>query len=129
MPAAGMVGGSTRDYSSSFTGLVSSGNYDVIEVDLNLIVATPALHDVLEGLSRFNFATITNLRVEPVDAFAATERGLYFGSDPVCAVSVRLETVWLRTWTKQFMPPATRQALSIPADTPAPIDPAALPQG
>jgi hypothetical protein len=117
-PAA--AGGGTRDYSASFTGLVSSATYDVIPVDVGLVVATAALPDVLDALSRFNFITITNLRVEPVDAFAATERGFYFGSEPVCSVTLRLETVWLRAWTKQHMPTATRQALGIAADAPPP---------
>ena len=54
-----------------------------------------------------------NLRIEPTDAFAATERGLYYGPEPVCSVTMTLETVWLREWTTPFMPPATRTALGI----------------
>ncbi len=124
MPTAASAAGATRDYSTTFTGLVSSTRYDVVEVDMGLIVATAALPDVLDAISRFNFMTITNLRVEPVDAFAATERGFYFGSEPVCAVTLRLESVWLRDWTKQHMPAATRQALGIAPDAaPPPADP------
>jgi hypothetical protein len=125
MPAP--AGAAARDYSATFTGLVSGAQYDVIEVDVGLVVATASLPDVLDAISRHNFMTITNVRVEPMDAFAATANGFYFGSEPVCTVTMRLETVWLREWTKQFMPPATRTPLGIPADPATPSDPAASP--
>jgi hypothetical protein len=121
-------GAGGRDYSSSFTGLVTTATYDVIPVDVGLVVATASLPQALDALSRYNFFTITNLRVEPVDAFAAIERGYFFGSEPVCTVTLRLESVWLRDWTRQYMPPATRQALGIAPDAPAaPADPNAPP--
>jgi hypothetical protein len=115
--AMGGAGGSgQRDYSMSFTGLVSNDLFDVVPVDLGLIVETARLPEVLDALSRYNFMTITNLRIEPTDAFAATERGLYYGPEPVCSVTMTLETVWLREWTTPFMPPVTRTALGIAPD-------------
>jgi len=115
-PMGGAGGSGQRDYSASFTGLVSNDLFDVVPVDLGLIVETARLPEVLDALSRFNFMTITNLRIEPTDAFAATERGLYYGAEPVCSVTMTLETVWLRKWTEPFMPKGTRTALGIAPD-------------
>ena len=36
----------------------------------------------------------------------------------VASGSLRLETIWLRPWTTQFMPDAVRQALGVPLDPP-----------
>lgn len=129
MPSAGGAANPkapiTRDYSTSLSGLVTNPLFDVLTVDFAIIVDTARLPEVLDAVSRYNFNTITNLRVESTDSFAATEQGFFYGKQPVSAVTLRMETVWLREWTKQFMPPATREALSIPPDAPA--APAAVP--
>jgi hypothetical protein len=114
-----------RDYSVSFAGLISNPLFDVLTVEMGLVVETARLPEVLDALSRYNFNTITNLRVEPADPFLAAEQGFYYGPEPVCKVTLRMETIWFREWTKPFMPPATREALGIPSDAPvsAPGDP------
>jgi hypothetical protein len=119
-----------RDYASSLAGLVTNPLFDVLTVDMAIVVETARLPEVLDAISRYNFNTIVNLRVESADAFAATEQGFFYGAEPVSTVTIRMQTVWLREWTKQFMPTETRTALGIAPDTPAPpADSAANPAG
>lgn len=109
----------TRDFSLSFNGLQTNALFDVLTIDFAIVVETAKLPAVLDAISRFNFNTITNLTVEATDAFAATEQGFYFGGEPVCLATIRMETVWLREWTKPFMPAALRTGLGIAPDAPA----------
>lgn len=108
----------TRNYASSFSGLITNPLFDVLTIDFAIVVETARLPEVLDTISRYNFNTITNLTVEATDPFAATEQGYYFGGEPVCLATIRMETVWLREWTKAFMPPALRAELGIAPDAP-----------
>jgi hypothetical protein len=47
-----------------------------------------------------------------VDSFAAAEEGYIYGAAPVSAVSLKLETIWLREWTGPFMPDDLRSRLN-----------------
>ncbi len=104
-----------RNFATSLAGLVSNPLFDVLTIDMAIVVETAQLPKVLDAISRYNFNTIINLRVETADQFAATEQGFFYGGEPVCTVTIRMQSVWLREWTTPFMPPATREALGIAA--------------
>jgi hypothetical protein len=112
------------DYSASFTGRRTNPLYDVVYVDLELIVETARLPLVLDALANQNFMTVTDLHLSQVDPYAAAQHGYFYGTAPVSNVRVQLETIWLRSWTQQFMPQSVKQALGVPATTseqPAPM--------
>ena len=108
------------DFGRSFTGRVTNPLYDVRYVQLDLDVATDRLPDVLDALARQNFITVINMAIAPVDPFEVAESGyLYEGA--VSRVSLQLETIWLRDWTAQFMPPEVKRMLGVYAPPEEPM--------
>lgn len=100
------------DYSKSFTGRTTNQLFDIITCEVRLIVQTSAIPLVIDELSKRNFITVTDVKLRPVDSFAAAEEGFIYGAAPVSAVSLKLETVWLREWTGPFMPDDLRSRLN-----------------
>lgn len=99
------------DFSISLTGRVSNSLYDVRYVNLELIVDTSKIPEVLDALARWNFMTVIHLKTTPADPYLAAANGYYYGSAPVSLVLMTLETVWFRQWTTPFMPAAVREYL------------------
>jgi hypothetical protein len=106
------------DYGYTFTGRVTNPLYDVRHVEMSLIVDTARVPEVLDALARHNFITIYDLRMLPADSFAAAKDGYLYGAAPVSQLILRLETVWLRSWTAPFMPDEVKAALGIPRGAP-----------
>ena len=102
------------DFSVSFTGRTSNPLYDVRYVDVDLIVDTSRIPEVLDALAKRNFITVTRMRTRPADPYVAAAEGYYYGSEPVSLVSLRLETIWFRLWTSPFMPSSVKQYLGVP---------------
>ena len=75
---------------------------------------------VLDALSRKNFITILDAKLEAVDAFEEVREGYFYGSPGVSKLTLDLETVWLREWTAPLMPPDLKLALGIPIVTQPP---------
>lgn len=103
------------DYGTSFTGRRSNGLYDVRFVQMDLVVETARLPQVIDAIARENFYTITNMTVTPANAYTAARDGFLYGSEPCLNVSIELESVWLRSWTTPFMPEEVRVALGVPS--------------
>lgn len=104
----------TPDYRVSVTGRHDNRFYDVRNASLTLIVASERLPELLNAISRTNFMSVTDLDITnlgPAEVWSALEQGYYYGQDHVVRVTLGVETVWLRDWTKQFMPPAVRKEL------------------
>jgi len=93
-----------RDFKISFTGLKSCQLYDIRNVKLKLIVSTSDLPKVLDSFAKENFMTVTQLKISPVDSFAAARQGFIYGAEPCSEVSMVLQTIWLREWTTFYMP-------------------------
>ncbi len=104
------------DFSVSFTGRTSNPLYDVRHVQLSIVVDSSRIPEVLDALVRYNFITIINTQLDVVDSFSEVKDGYYYGGTPVSKLTLELETIWLREWTAQFMPPELKQALDIPAE-------------
>jgi len=115
-PAAG-----TRDYTKSVTGRVTNEMYDVVLVDLDMVVTTSDIDDVLKGLDVPAVMSVLDVEVSRVDPFEALGRGEYLGERPVSRLVVTIETLWLREWSREFMPNEARRLIGIP-DWPAESD-------
>jgi hypothetical protein len=122
--AGASLGGSNRgnagnprpsgpDFSSSFTGRKSNALYDVILVDVGMLVESGEIPAVLDAIARYNFVTILDCRITPVDPYEDLEQGFFYGTSPLSQVELTLETVWLREWTTPFMPDGTKRGLGI----------------
>src|SRR5207248_669255 len=91
----------------SITGRHSGGDnklYDVRQGRLTLIVASSGLPALINAISRTNFMTVIGLDFAEIDPWADLDRGYYYGSDHVVRAVVKVETVWLRSWTEAMMP-------------------------
>ena len=117
--APGSGGGATGDWPAIYQAKKATDLYDVRLVRLELTVATAKLPFVLDAFERAGLMRVVDMDVSALDAQAELDAGYYFGTDHVSRATLVVETVWLREWTKAFMPPAVRTALGIPLDQPA----------
>jgi hypothetical protein len=106
----------------SITGRVpgrNNGSYDVrIVPELSLIVDSAEIPRVLEAFERTNFIAVIGMQVTEVDPWADLREGYYYGSAHVVRLDLRLETVWLRSWTAKLMPAQVRRMLGVPDPRP-----------
>jgi len=103
-----------RDFSVSLTGRTTNGLYDVRFVELHLVVETARLPQVFDSIASHGFMTIVGMDLWPADPFADLAYGYVYGSEPTTEVVLTLETIWLRSWTSQFMPAELKAELGIP---------------
>lgn len=108
------------NYAVSITGRYTNPLYDVINVRLQMIVDTRRIPEVLDALAQYNFMTVTSLNLRTVDTFQAAGAGFFYGSEPVSELDLIVETVWLRAWTRDFMPDEIKTTLSIPVKSAQP---------
>jgi hypothetical protein len=88
--------------------------YDVRYANVQLIVASRRIPEILDAFARSNLITAVDLDVANVDDLQAlASAGYSFGGDHVVRVHMRLETLWLREWTREFMPPTIRYRLRV----------------
>ena len=111
----GVPGAGTRDYSKSITGRVTNDAFDVILVDLDMIVATGRIDEVLSGFTIPVVISVLDVEVAQADAFAAMKAGEYLGEGAVTRLTVTLETLWLRDWSGELMPNEARTKIGMAA--------------
>jgi len=114
-PMVDMNGSLDTDYKVSLTGRTSNNVFDVRNVRVVLIIETDKLPRFVNALGNENFITITDVSLQPANAFAAADRGYIYGAQPVSRVTLDLETLWFRKWTAAWMPQEIRDALGIKA--------------
>lgn len=97
---------------TTLTGRGSTANYDVRYVDLVVIVDSAKLHELLNAISSTNFMTVVGLNMTAHSPYADLDQGFYYGSAHVMKASLRIESVWLRSWTTPKMPEVIKAALT-----------------
>lgn len=108
-----------RNFSGALSGRVydpeqPNAIFDARYARVQMIVSSARLTEVLDAFARSNLITVLDLDVASVDDLAAlANQGYYFGADHVVRVAVRLETLWLRDWTREVMPPTVRAMLGV----------------
>lgn len=112
-PAAG-----STNFDVSVTGRISNELYDVVLIEMDMVVATAEIPRVLDAFSQQNFITVLDLGLQPENAFEAVKEGFYYGSENVSRLQLVVETIWLRSWTRQHMPDEVRAMLGVPLDPP-----------
>ncbi len=103
------------DFSRAHTGR-TSGNafYDVREATVELLVDADRMQQVIDAINTTNFMTVVGLGLEKVDTRSDLARGFAYGSGDLAVATLRVETVWIRSWLEPLMPPDVRQALGLP---------------
>lgn len=88
--------------------------YDARYATVQLIVASKRIPEILDAFARSNLITALDLDIAEVsDLQELATQGYSFGGDHVVRVHLRLETLWLREWTNEFMPPSVRFRLRV----------------
>jgi len=107
-----------RDYSVSFTGRKTNPLYDVRYARVYLVVENDRIPEVLDAIGAQNFMTITDMEIWPTDPVEALEAGYVYGPDATSNVRLEIESVWLRSWTSQWMPEELKRELGLPVGAP-----------
>lgn len=114
----------TPDITVSVTGRYSgprSGNqvYDLRVATVEMVVAPSRLAAFYDALVKTNYMTVLQVELTALQPEDDLKKGYYYGEDHVVKAQMKIETIWLRAWTKQYMPKTVRVQLNIPEDAPA----------
>jgi len=104
------------DRRHSLTGRLSTAEnqvYDVRTAELVAIVSSERLPQFFRALRETNYMTVLEITTEPVDAWEELTHGFYYGEEHVVRATMRIETVWLRSWTAPLMPEGLRAAMGV----------------
>ena len=108
-------GAGTRDYTKSVTGRVTNTRFDVVLVDLDMVVMTNRIDDILETLTQPTVMSVLDVELARMDPFEALKSNHYYGEQSVSRLVVTLETIWLRDWLQELMPDEARTQIGIAA--------------
>ncbi|MAT81042.1 MAG: hypothetical protein CMJ29_05270 [Phycisphaerae bacterium] len=108
VPEAGSV-----NFDTAITGRISNALYDVVLIDVTLIVDKDNLADTLQSLVNGRFLTVRDLAIDRAMAYEDLSQGFLYGESPVVKLDLTIETIWLRSWTQDYMPNAVRASLGI----------------
>jgi hypothetical protein len=111
-PTAPQAGATDR--SKSITGRISNQLYDVVLLDLELIVATDRIDDVLAAFSMPIKTAVLDMQIRPADAYEALDSGYFFGPGSMTRLVLTVETLWLREWTHSHLPDTVLSELGFP---------------
>lgn len=106
----------SRSFAQSLTGRTTNPLYDVRYVQLDLILDSHHIPEVIDALAAENFMSVLDVSVQSADPYQAARDGFFYGDAPIARVSMTVETIWMRDWTSQFMPEATRDQLGVAID-------------
>lgn len=102
-----------KDYTSSPTGRVCNGVFDVVHFKVVLNVQAADIDRVISELERDKFLTVYQASVQAINSVAKRQEGYYFGSRPVVTLSLDCEELFMRDWTKKLMPQTVKQYLNV----------------
>ncbi len=95
-----------------------TGLYDMRRVNVKLIVDSSRLQQLFDAFHSTNFMSVVGFRTQPLTESNDLAQGFYYGRDPVIEVELDIETLWLRDWTVDLMPPPVRKYFGIAEKTP-----------
>jgi hypothetical protein len=87
--------------------------FDVRYAEMTVIASSQQLPALFDALGKTNYMTVVDADIEQVDVQDALLNGYYYGDDHVVRARIKIETVWLRSWTTEFMPEKVKQTLGI----------------
>jgi hypothetical protein len=122
-PAAAPAGAGgadqATDYTKSVTGHKSGGLYDVRTATLICVVRTQDVPKLFDALAETNMLTVTSVQFTKVDLSSELKSGYFYGDgEHVTRATITLEALWLREWTKDWMPKEVKVALGLEAPDP-----------
>jgi hypothetical protein len=112
-----------EDYTRAFTGR-NGGNplYDVRYADVEAIIDLARLPEIENAISSTNFMTLIDLDYTEYSPDQDLRQGYFYGDQSLVRARMRIETVWIRSWIEEFLPPRVREAMGLPVETDTPDD-------
>jgi hypothetical protein len=113
------------DYNAGPSGRTSNVIYDVKHARMVAIVDYQQLPKLFDAISEVNFMSVLDCQITDVDEYDALLEGYVYGSGDAVQVDMLIETIWLREWTRPWMPDVVKEHLGIgdPAGDVAPEEP------
>lgn len=100
------------------SGSAANDHYDVRVATLTVIVSSERLARLIDAIERVNFNTVLGVSLSAVDIGQELGVGYVYGNDHVVRATIRVETVWLRSWVEPMMPSRVRKAFKVPEAMP-----------
>lgn len=125
-PQSGLSAPIALDYTEAHTGLRGwqgrpNPLYDLRNATVRVIVDGDRIHEVVDAIGNTNLMFVTDMDIREYDGDIDLRRGYDYGGGQTAALTLRVQTAWLRSWIKTDMPASVRTMLGIPED-PAPLD-------
>ncbi len=95
------------------SGRISNVIYDVRHARVVMIVDYQQLPALFSAVNKVNFMTVLDCQIRDVDEYEALLQGYVYGQGDAVRVDMLIESIWLREWTKQYMPDDIKKALGI----------------
>jgi len=100
------------DFSKSMTGRTGSGEYDVVMLNISMIIDPSKLNAFCEALYvQNNGYTVLNIKQQSVDPYLAASEGYLLGVNQCVSVQMQIECLMFRKWTDKLMPAEFRRSL------------------
>ena len=111
------------DFKLSHTGRTAApvqpnSLFDLRYVEITLVASSSQLPRIFEAFPAVNLMTVVGVDLEHIESVPLLAQGMDLGPDHLVRAKIRVETIWLRAWTKKHMPPSVRRSLGIPDDAP-----------
>lgn len=106
------------NFARTITGRISGPGsknrwFDVREATMDVVVSSQRLPAFIDALAATNFISLLDVEISPVDPLVDLKDGYVYGDEHVVRAVLTLETVWLREWRKDWMPPDVKKALAM----------------
>ena len=102
-----------EDFAISHTGRGSNRNFDVRHVKVTIVIDSKRIPEFFEALSRVNYMTVLLVQIQDIDEYQALRKGFVYGTDDVVEMKMVVEAIWLRKWTREWMPPSVKNRLGM----------------
>lgn len=110
----------------TITGRVSSKANELFEVrpmTVVAVLATDQINRFIDALAKTNFMSVVDMDLVTIDPTADLAAGFYYGDGHLVRATIKLETIWLRSWLKPTMPLSVQRSLRLAEPDPnAPPD-------
>lgn len=113
-PTGGTAGFEPLDPTRSITGVVRGGwnkTYEVRRGELQVIVSSARVQDLLAAISRTNLMTVTGVNLEYIDTWEDARQGYFYGDEHVVRATLQVESLWLKQWLVPLMPIDLQKAM------------------
>jgi hypothetical protein len=104
-------------------GTTANELYEARPVTIVAVLAGDGVNRFIEALAKTNFMSVLDIDTVSIDPVTDLAGGYFYGHKHLVRATIRIETIWLRSWLKPTMPLSVKRALQLePPDPNAPPD-------